>query len=816
MYTYEEAYQASVDWFNSNELAAKVFVDKYALRNKDNQFLELTPTDMIKRIAKEFARIEKKKFKDPLTYNEIFNYLDKFARLVPQGSPLFGIGNKEQVVSISNCFVLEPPVDSYGGIAHVDEQLVQISKRRGGVGIDLSKLRPEGSPTHNSSRHSTGIITWMNRYSDSIREVGQGGRRGALMLTLNVHHPQVLDFIKAKNDDVSVTGANISVQYTDEFLKAVENDEEYEQKWPIDSEVPDISKMVRARDIWEAAVHNAWQRAEPGLQFIDKVFNESPADCYADFGFKTITSNPCSEIYLSVLDSCRLFAINLFYYVTNPFEKDASFDFDLFYKDAQVSQRLMDNLVDLEIEKINAIIKKIKADPEEDRIKAKELDTWERVLKACVDGRRTGLGITGLGDTLAALNIKYGSKKSIEVVDEIYKNLKLGAYRASVDMAKELGPFSCWNHTLEKDCPFIDRIKDEDPILYADMRKHGRRNIALLTTAPTGSISMLSSMSIEVDGETVTRHNISSGIEPVFMLEFTRRKKGNPGDQDFRSDFVDKTGDHWMEFKVYHSGLELWKLKNPRKKIENSPYHGACSPDIDWINRVKLQAAAQKHVDHSISSTINLPNDVKEETVNEIYMTSWKHGCKGITVYRDGCRSGVLVSESESELPEERPKELDCDVHHITVRGQEYFVLVGLIDDRPYEVFAGKNGIIKKKVKTGKIIRKRKDFYKAIFDDENELSPITACMDEMEECISRLTSSLLRSGMDMHFVVKQLEKVGGRQTEIHTFAKCLSRVLKKYIPDGTETGDTCPECSEKTIRENGCITCRGCGWSKCM
>lgn len=846
-HTYEEAYQESLQYFGGrNELSPKVFVDKYALRDQDGNMVELTPDDMHRRLAKEFARVEKKKFKKPLSEEEIYDLFRRFSKIIPQGSPMYGIGNPYQYVSLSNCYVLDPPLDSYGSILDTDEELVQISKRRGGVGISLDNLRPSGMATRNSSRTSTGVVSFAQRYSNSIREVGQQGRRGALMLTLNVHHPQVLDFAHCKDDEVSVTGANISIALTDEFLTAVMNGEEYEQRWPVNSDTPVISRMVDAREVWMEIIKAAHGRAEPGLIFWDRAISESPADCYADVGFKTVCTNPCSEIFLSILDSCRLLLVNLFSCVRNPFSSSAYLDFDMLYELAGLAQRLMDDLVDLEIEAVQRIIAKIEADPEPEHIKTKELRTWQRILEACINGRRTGTGITALGDTLAALGIKYGSQASIEMTEEIYKTLKLGAYRSSVDMAKELGAFPVWDAKKETKCPFLLRIAEDDPKLYKDMQKHGRRNIALLTTAPTGSTSILASLNLFVPntgfkmeeklrekfscviepvdaGYNLHWHGTTAGIEPLFKDVFTRRKKGNPGDEKFRSDFVDATGDHWMEFDVHHPGLEAWMVVNESDDIEASPYRGACADNIDWVKRVELQAAAQRHIDHSISSTINLPNNVSVERVAEVYETAWKAGCKGITVYRDGCRSGVLIDSNKSKKAEivrhnapERPKELECDVYHVSVKGVPYFVLVGLLDGQPYEVFAGKNGFISKKIKKGKVVKVlRPKCYKAIMDDGTEIQPITMACDEEQEALTRMISTGLRHGTPINFMVDQLEKVGGDMTG---FARSIARSLKKYIPDGTKVDSTCDQCSasDSLVRQEGCVVCMSCGASKCM
>jgi len=1255
-YTYEEALKASEKYFG-NDLSAKAFVDKYALRNEQDELIEHIPTDMFKRIASELFRIEKSKFSNPYTYEQIYDYIKDFAKIIPQGSPLYGIGNLYQIVSTSNCFVIESPIDSYGGICKSDQELVQISKRRGGVGLDLSNLRPENAATKNAAKTTSGISSWMERYSNSIREVGQFGRRGALMLTLSVHHPDILTFITIKNDDKKVTGANISVRLTNEFLNALYNNADYELRWP--EKNPIIKKNISAKLVWDTIIRSAWLRAEPGLLFWNNITKESVAGCYDDY--KDISCNPCAELILSAYDSCRLLAINLFHAVDNPFTKEAKFNFVRLRETAIFAQRMMDNIVDLELEAIEKIINKIKSDPEPDDIKQVELNLWNNIYLACKNGRRTGTGITALGDTIASLNVEYGSEKSIKLVGDIYKTIKLACYRSSVDMSKELGPFPVWDHNKEKDNPYLNRIKDEDIELYNDMKMFGRRNIALLTTAPTGTISMMASMKI---GDT-RKHGTTSGVEPLFTTDtYIRRKKGNPGDNNFRSDFIDQSGDHWMEFEVCHPGIELWKQT---QTIENNPYVSA--DKINWTNRVKLQAIAQKHVDHAISScvvgdtmcqtdigllsfeelcgkteigkfqnstvvmqsnninnelatisqvynngiqptikvlledgrsirgtynhkicildkkynliwkrldeikkedcvvgrmglrlypkdtqhksleylnnskfsykkvtnskniqlptkltpelsrllgylcsdgcvgkngislcqlqnnvcedftniienlfgttitksidtrsskslmnlvvnsreikefftwlgiynhykisvprvirmgtyscikefikgctldghvgkngicvmtsvcrnfleqlqllllnigiksriylsnsagfttinnklsptinaymlcithsrevekfiskigfaeerkqkecefkyeksskiklsgeipnyglrkyfrenilkniksnklynhfhslsmkskdkfkltkesiiemidiglevpyyliddtyiyseikdiqimeesltydisvpngnsyvangivshnTINLPNNATEEDVAKIYLKAWECGLKGITVYRDGCRSGVLINKEEDKIfhteAPKRPKELDCDVYHITVKGQPYFVLVGIYKGEPYEVFAGKNGVVDKKVKTGKIIKLARSKYKAVFDDESELSPIGAFTSDEEDTVTRLISTGLRHGASIAFIVHQLEKAKG---DLSSFAKSIVKALKKYIEDGTEIrGEECPECQGKLRRQEGCVSCSTCGYSKC-
>lgn len=823
-YTYEEALASSIEYFNGDELAAKVFIDKYALRNADQKIIENTPEKMHRRIAKEFARIESKKFKEPLSEDFIFSVLKDFARIVPQGSPMYGIGNRHQFISLSNCYVVPSPLDAYGSIMEADENLVQISKRRGGVGIDISHLRPSGAPTKNAARTSTGVVSFAERYSNSIREVGQAGRRGALMITLNVHHPDILEFAQVKRDLSKVTGANISIRLSDEFLKAVDSNEEYEQRWPVNSKEPSISRKINARSVWNVIVENAHHMAEPGLLFWDNIINESPADCYSNFGFETISTNPCSEIPLSAFDSCRLMLLNAFGYVENPFTANAKFNFEKFNKDAEICQRLMDDLVDLEAECIERIIKKIDSDPENPEVKNREKSLWKNILSAALNGRRTGTGATAIGDCLAALGITYASDEGIAMNEKIYKNLKLSAYRSSVEMAKELGPFPIWNHDLEKDNPFLNRIKEEDPKLYEDMKKYGRRNIALLTTAPAGSVSILT--------------QTSSGIEPQFMITpYTRRKKGNPGDTGFRSDFVDQNGDHWMEFLVYPPKVKMWMDITGEKDISKSPWAGSTASELDWKRRVHLQSVAQKHLDHAISSTLNLANDVTVEAVDEIYRTAWKSGCKGITIYRDGCRTGVLVSDTKkSEDKNEivntkapkRPQSLECEVHHVVVKNKPYFVIIGLLSGKPYEVFASENVVeenqemlIPKVFSKGTLTKEARGHYRADLFDKNDnkmvIKKIGDKLSEDEAALTRMISTALRHGADVQFVVHQLEKVEGN---MFGFSKSVSRSLKKYIPNGTEvTGETCSSCSTSDkcalVRQEGCVMCKSCGWSKC-
>lgn len=1220
LYTYEQAIEESTKYFNGNDLSAKVFVDKYALRNKEGDILESNPEQMHRRLAREFARIEQDKFSNPLSEDIIFSYLDRFKYIIPQGSPMYGIGNTHQIVSLSNCYVVDL-YDSYGGICLTDQYITQISKRRGGIGYDISCLRPKDLPVSNAARTTTGAVSFMHRFSNTGREVGQcieqnqrvltsnglkkikdinptemvwtkdgwvqvvntfnngkkkvykvttdtgysiissidhiyqtfnnqgklteiplskleagdkivlcvgegshhsnyikledpkyknfnrkpancilpeildeklayilgysygdgyvehdeygeygiclacsndypdikeqllsyiynvfgytsnlgagdgdlerlrisnktivqflkhncllkeksgtisfpskiidstisvqtafiagyfdadgynggkktgyvfssinklflkniqillstygilskissldrsdegwntlyklcvvgnastsrfvdlfktasvkvgleqyiskrecwltpfkprsfdvkynnhsfcpdntqflslsvvnklkseyntvttlvqdnissieyigeedtydlqlesehlfwcegfyvhnSGRRAAQMITISVHHPDIMDFITIKNDEISVTGANISVRLSDEFLNAVKSNEEYQLRWPVDVDNPQITRMVSARDVWKLIIHNAWLRAEPGLLMWDSIIRESPADCYSEFGFKTISTNPCSEIPLSAFDSCRLLALNLFNFIKNPFSKNAEYDFNLFKKYAGIAQRLMDDIVDLELECINKIITKIQNDPEPELVKMAELTLWKNIKTACENGRRTGTGITALGDTLAGMGIKYGSKNSVEFVDQLFKTLKLGSYRSSVDMAKELGSFPIWNHSLEKNNPFLLRIKDDDEELWSDMKKYGRRNIACLTSAPTGTISTQACLFVDDK----YYFNTSSGIEPVFTDKpYIRRKKINHSDKSAKIDYIDKLGDKWSEFNIYHSGITAWMEVNEKDSENDSPYSGATAEEINWQNRVKLQAAAQQHIDHAISSTINLPNDVEEKEVAKIYETAWQSGCKGITVYRDGCRSGVLVKESGPKIVKtvapERPKDLTCDVFHVTVKGKPYFVLVGLFEDgSPYEVFAGKNGHIDPKVKTGIITRKLKPkCYKAVLEDDTEISPVTIACDENEEALTRMVSTALRHGAETKFIVEQLTKVNG---DLNIFAKALARALKHYIADGDTSSEKCPECECELVYQEGCRICKNCSFSKC-
>ena len=854
-FTFDEALENSIKYYNGDDLAAKVFLDKYALRNNNGVLLEDIPYKMHLRIANEFARIEKGKFKIPLSVDEILGYLDRFKYIIPQGSPMFGIGNNFQIISLSNCFVVDSPVDSVGGILKTDQQLAQICKRRGGVGNSLDNLRPSGSPTKNSSRTSTGVPAFMSRFSNTIREIGQAGRRGALMETISVHHPDSVkidesqwknpnkiiikgnsekderdietdsrfydennpDFCSIKLDRSKITGANISIKLTDEFLEAVKNGTQFEQRFPIDYKEkkikPLVSKMVDARKVWKKIIHCAWQCAEPGLLFWDLIIDYNSVDCYSKFGFGTESTNPCSELPLCIYDSCRLMVQNLYSYVNNPFSKTAEFNYSLFHSHAKIAQRLMDDLIDLELEKINTIIEKIKNDPESIEVKREELELWENIKKKCVDGRRTGLGVTAEGDAIAALSLKYGSKESIELVDKIHLTQKMASFESSCEMAKELGAFPIWDWELEKNSSFLLQIKKENEELYNNIKKYGRRNIANLTIAPTGTVSIMT--------------QTTSGIEPIFNIApYERKKKINPNDVNARVDFVDASGDKWQKFDVVHPKLKTWMEVTGETDWKKSPWFGSCAPDIDWKQRVKLQSVAQKHIDHAISSTLNLPFDVSEEKVAEIYQTAWESGCKGITVYREGSRSGVLTNKKDENKPSiirtiapKRPKKLNGKLHFFNFKGNKYFVAVGLMDGVPYEIFTGFNNYKKQQYipnecGDGVIVKNKRHNY--IFIEtatKEEYNLNNGHADDNADALTRIISCSLRHGSDISFIIHQLEKTSG---DLTSFSKCLARTLKRYIESGKEvTGEECPDCNNKLHRENGCIICKNCGWSKC-
>ena len=737
-YTYEEVFSASMEYFDGDELASKVFVDKYALQNNQKEYLESTPADMHHRLACEFARIENK-YPNPLKKEDIFGLLDHYKYIIPQGSPMFGVGNEYYVQSLGNCFVVDDPYDSYGGICKSDQELAQLMKRRAGVGISLSNIRPRGMPTNNAAKTTDGISIFMERFSNTCREVAQMGRRGALLQSISIKHPEVETFITIKQNKTKVTGANISVQITDDFMRAVKDDKEFTLQWPINDPNPQITKIIKARELWNTLIDCAWSSAEPGVLFWDRALQNSPADIYGEKypAFRSKTTNPCGELILGT-DSCRLLVVNLFSFVINPFTKNAKFDYDHYSNVVIKAQRLMDDLIDLEIEKIERILQKIQSDPEPEEVKQIELNMWKRFLSSCQLGRRTGLGITALGDTLAALNVKYGSKKSIEITDEIYRQLAINAYKSSAVMAQERGAFSIFEQKLEKDHKFINSILDQDSELKKLHHKYGRRNIALMTTAPTGSVS--------------TQTQTSSGIEPVFLLAYTRRKKINPSDMNAKIDFVDALGDKWQEFTIYHHGVKKWMDATGETDITKSPYYGATSNEIDWVASVDMQAVAQKWICHSISKTCNLPKDVSKELVSDVYMRAWETGCKGFTVYRDGCRDGVLISNddktsktNENDRPEEikyipaprRPTALQCDIKKVKVQGEQWTFFIGLLNDKPYEVFGGlsKYVDIPNKYKKGYIHKNGKvdgistyNLVVGIDDDEMIIKDISQCI----------------------------------------------------------------------------------------
>lgn len=796
-YSYEEALEASTKYFNGDDLAAKAFVTKYALQDADGNILELTPDDTHKRVAKELARVEKKKFKDPMSTDEIYLYLKNFEKIIPQGSCLYGIGNKYQYVTLSNCYVIPPVEDSYLGINYTDTQIAAISGRRGGVGWDISKLRPEGFNVKNAAKSTTGAVSFMHRFSNTINEVCQFGRRGASLQCMDVRHPDIMDFIKSKNDNTSITGSNISVKFTDEFMKALFEGTDFEQRWPVDSDIPTISKNVDPQEIWDEFIKNAHLRAEPGAIFIDTVHNRSTSAPYP--GYAETAPNPCGEQYLPPFTSCRLIAINLYSYVKDKFTKKASFDDDTFIHDVQIMQRLADDIVDLDIESVERIIKKIKADPEPMEVKQAGIDLWENVKQRAIEDRRTGCGILGLADCLAALGLKYDSEEAKETCDIIFEQFKVAAYASSINMAKELGAFPLYNNKTDFKSQFIYDLKHDFPDLYNDMTQYGRRNMTLLTIAPTGTISLVA--------------QVSSGLEPVFMLSYTRRKKINPSEKNVQVDFVDDNGVKWSHHEVNHRAFQDWKDITGKEKIEDSPYHNACSHEIDFHAKTALQATIQKHIDNSISVTTNLPADVDLETVDKLYKDAYKLGCKGYTIYRDGSRSGVLISSDQKEtLPNERPTEIDCDVYHLTRSGIRYVILIGTVDGIPYEMFGFPNRkIVSEKVHKGKIIKLYKSKYRAEFDNGEEAYPITSFMSEDEETFSRMVSLLLRQGAQLEDICKQLSKTGGK---LGSFAKATEKVLSNYL-NGKSSGDKCPQCSADLLYIEGCKKCSACEYSAC-
>tara|TARA_R110002012_G_scaffold51138_1_gene132132 strand:- start:7319 stop:9877 length:2559 start_codon:yes stop_codon:yes gene_type:complete len=838
-YTQEEAFDASVKYFKGDDLAARVWINKYALKDSQGNIYELTPNDMHSRIAKEIARVEAR-YPNPMSEQEIFDLIKDFKYIVPQGSPMAGIGNPYQTGSLSNCFVIgnDGDSDSYGGIMKIDQEQVQLMKRRGGVGHDLSHIRPKGSPVKNSALTSTGIVPFMERYSNSTREVAQDGRRGALMLSVSINHPDSEDFIDAKLEQGKVTGANVSVRIDDAFMKAVKNNGNYTQTYPIFSSNPKVSKTIDANGIWKKIVHNAWKSAEPGILFWDTIINESVPDCYADLGYKTVSTNPCGEIPLCPYDSCRLLAINLLSYVENPFTKHASFNFELFKKHVVVAQRIMDDVIDLELEKIDAILEKIDADPEQAEIKATERNLWINIQKKAEEGRRTGIGITAEGDMLAALGIQYGSETGNAFSVEVHKTLAIETYRASVMAAKERGAFAIFDSEREKNNPFILRLKEADEKLYFDMLEYGRRNIALLTIAPTGTTSLMT--------------QTSSGIEPVFMPVYKRRRKVNPNDKHVRVDFVDEVGDSWEEYVVFHHRFKQWmevngidSSKNFTQEeldvlIKESPYYKATSNDVDWLSKVTMQGAVQKWVDHSISVTINLPNDVTEELVGDLYLKAWEVGCKGVTVYRDGSRSGVLISndekkeESQAEtltnFPVKRPEVLEADVVRFQNKKEKWIAFIGLIDGKPYEIFTGladdEDGIlIPRWAENGVIMKSRNEDGTSRYDFQYEnkrgykttIEGLSHKFNPEYWNYAKLISSTLRHGMPIDNIVELINSLQLDTESINTWKNGVGRALKRYVADGTKAkGHRCSNCeSENLIYQEGCLTCKDCGSSKC-
>jgi len=819
-YTYEEAYESCLKYFAGDALAASTVVKKYLLKDKQEVFHEKTPLDMHHRLASEFARIEAK-YPNPLSKDEIFGMLDEFSELVPQGSPMSGIGNPFQTQSLSNCFFVETG-DSYGYICNTDQQLAQIYKRRGGVGTDISDIRPKYLPTSNAARTTEGIVPYMERFSNTTREVGQNSRRGALMISISCHHPQILDFIRVKRDKTKVTGANISVRWSDEFLTAVESDADVELRWPVDSKDPTFSKFVNAKSIWNEFIESNWDSAEPGSMFWDNIIKYSPTTSYAKYGFLSKGTNPCSEIPLCHLDACRLLFVNLTSCVVNAFTEQAYFDWNKFAKLVTAAQRLMDDLVDLEIEAVDKIIAKVQSDPEPEDIKYTELNLWKKTKEKGIQGRRTGLGVTALGDVLAMLGIRYGSDESISLTDQLYKELALNAYRCSITLAQERGPFPIWEWELEKDNAFLNRIWEADPILRELNIKHGRRNIALLTTAPTGTGSLVSRILPGLHGTT-------SGIEPAYLLEYKRRRKIDPNDTHARVDFKDELGDKWQEYVVYHPGYTAWMSITGKNNIQDSPYYKSTANDIDWMASVMLQSAAQYWVDHSISKTCNVPKDIPKELISEMYLAAWKAGCKGFTIYRDGCRTGVLVKNEDTvdsitykDAPK-RPSELPCVIHHWKVKGQKWTIIVGMLSGRPYEVFAGPADIvdIPPTITDGFLIKHSRKSMNSKYDlrygDDGStvLKNIASWFEHNDYgTLSRMVSMSLRHGVPIQFIVEQLQK--DLNDDLWSFNNVLARVLKTWITDGTKRSKACTECGQDNlIYEEGCLRCSNCGHSKC-
>jgi ribonucleoside-diphosphate reductase alpha chain len=831
VYSHEEAVDASIRYFNGDELAARVWANKYALKDSFGNLYEKTPDDMHRRLAREIHRVEMK-YKNPLSEELIYSVLKDFRYIVPQGGPMTGIGNDYQIASLSNCFVIgnDGSSDSYGGIMKIDQEQVQLMKRRGGVGHDLSHIRPKGTPVLNSALTSTGVVPFMERYSNSTREVAQDGRRGALMLSISIKHPDSGKFIDAKLESGKVTGANVSVKLTDDFMKAVEDKTLFRQQYPINSDNPKFAKDIDAGQLWSKIIHNAWKSAEPGVLFWDTIIRESVPDCYANLGYATVSTNPCGEIPLCPYDSCRLLAINLYSYVNDPFTEKASFDFDLYKEHVGLAQRMMDDIIDLELEKIDVILTKIHADPEIEEIKHVEENMWKNIRKKSEEGRRTGIGITAEGDMLAGLGLRYGSDEATSFSVDVHKTLALEAYKASTYLAKERGPFAIYDAEREKENPFILRMKEADPVMYNNMVKHGRRNIALLTIAPTGTTSLMT--------------QTTSGIEPIFSTFYKRRRKVNPNDLDVKVTFKDEVGDSWEEFNVFHHKFVDWLKLNKydpdevtrmgdeeiEKIIEKSPYYKATANDVDWIAKVKMQGAIQKWVDHSISVTINLPAEAKEELVSELYLTAWKSGCKGATVYRDGSRNGVLIAGKTEVRPErpKRPKVLDCDVIRFNINEEKWVAFVGLKESRPYEIFTGiadeEIFPIPKSIVKGKIIKIKDDDGNTRYDfqytDKYGYKKTMGGLSHMFKPefwnYAKLISGVLRHEMPIQDVVNLVTSLKLDSESINNWKNGVERALKKYIPNGTKAKGKCGECgSDNLVYEEGCLICKDCGSSKC-
>jgi len=837
-YTHAQVLEAATEYFKGDELAASVWLNKYALKDSDGKIFELTPDDMHWRMVQEIARVDSK-YPNAVSEEELFEALRNFKYIIPQGGPMTGIGNEHQIASLSNCFVIgqDGSSDSYGAVMKSDEEQVQLMKRRGGVGHDLSHIRPKGSPVKNSALTSTGVVPFMERYSNSTREVAQDGRRGALMLSISVEHPDSEDFIDAKLDGTKITGANVSVRMSDAFMQAAVAGNNYEQQYPIGSSNPKFVKNIEARPLWNKIVHNAWKSAEPGILFWDTIIRESIPDRYADLGFKTVSTNPCGEIPLCPYDSCRLLAINLYSFVNNPFTEEASFDFVKFKKYVRLAQRIADDIIDLELEKIDGILRKLESDPEAEAVKRTEKDLWLKIKDKCTKGRRTGTGITGEGDMLAALGLTYGSEESLDFSEEVHRVMAVEVYKSSIELAKERGAFPMYDSAREDGNPFIERIRENDPVAYESMLKHGRRNIASLTIAPTGTTSMMT--------------QTTSGIEPVFMVSYKRRKKVNPNDKNVRVDFTDDVGDHWQEYNVFHHKFNEWlKVKGYdldvvqamsqeelNAIIEKSPYYGGTAQDVDWLNKVRLQGRVQRWIDHSISVTVNVPNDATEELIGKIYQTGWESGCKGITVYRDGSRSGVLVSSEETSTettgleystPPKRPQILEADVIRFNNGAEKWISVIGLLEGKPYEIFTGKaedSFHLPSFVTEGFVIKNKDDQGKSRYDFryidkagyEVTIGGLSRSFDPVYWNYAKLISGVLRHGMPLPFVVHMIDNLHLNEDSLNTWKSGVIRGLKKYIASGTKAVDSeCPKCGEEAlVYEEGCLNCKSCGHSKC-